>query len=124
MNIPALILDGIFIFVALILIVRSYRKGFLRTLVSTVGYLGSCVLAFVGSRALAEACYRLFFRDRLIASIEKAIEGTAADADLPGKLSAAVEGWIGVHKNVQKSLSVFAVKGCSPFVMGLFLVSR
>lgn len=91
MNIPALILDGIFIFAALILIVRSYRKGFLRTLVSTVGYLGSCVLAFVGSRALAEACYRLFFRDRLIASIEKAIEGTAADADLPGKLSAAVE---------------------------------
>ena len=32
--------------------------------------------------------------------------------------------WIGVHTNVQKFLSVFAVKGCSPFVRGLFLFSR
>ncbi len=91
MNIPALVIDGILLLCALILIVRSYQKGFLRTLVSAAGYLVSCVLAFVGSRALTEACYRLFFRDRLITSIEKAIEGTAADADLPGKLSAAVE---------------------------------
>lgn len=29
--------------------------------------------------------------------------------------------WIGVHKNVQKFMSDFAVKGCSPFVRSLFL---
>ena len=32
--------------------------------------------------------------------------------------------WIGVHKNVQKFMSVFAIKGCIPFVRGLFLFSR
>ena len=32
--------------------------------------------------------------------------------------------WIGVHRNVQKFMSVFAVKGCSLFVRGIFLFSR
>lgn len=32
--------------------------------------------------------------------------------------------WIGVHKDVQKFMSVFAIKGCSLFVRGLFLFSR
>lgn len=32
--------------------------------------------------------------------------------------------WIGVHKDVQKFMSVFAIKGYIPFVRGLFLFSR
>ena len=106
MNIPALILDGIVVVIILCLIVKSYQKGLLRTLVSAIGHLVSCVVAYLGSRALAEACYRLFFRDKLIASIEQAIEGAAADADLSGQMNAV---WESLPGYLQAMLSAVGV---------------
>ncbi len=91
MSTPALILDGLVAVCVLVLVITAYRKGFLRTLVQGVGHLASCVVAFVASRALAEACYKLFFRDRLISAIEKAVEDKAADVGLGEKLDAAVD---------------------------------
>ena len=110
MNIPALILDGIVLVTAAVLIVTSYRKGFLRTLVSTVGHLASCVVAFLGSRALAEACYRLFFRDRLIASVESAIEGAAAETDLTARMTQVMESLPGY---LQAALSAMGIDGAA-----------
>lgn len=99
MNLSVLALDGLLAACVVFLVVRSYREGFLRTAVNALGHLASWAVAFVGSRALAEACYQLFFRDRLISSIGDAIDG-AAGLDLAGKLSAAMEVLPGFFRTV------------------------
>ena len=53
MSTPAIILDGLTVVLALWLIVSSWKKGLLRTLIHGVGNLFSCLVAFVASRALA-----------------------------------------------------------------------
>ena len=91
MSTSALILDGLAALCILVLVVTAYRKGLLRTLIQGVGQLASCVVAFVVSRALADACYKLFFRERLILAIERAVEDKAVDVDLAGKLNVAMD---------------------------------
>jgi len=103
---PAIILDGLTVVLALWLIVSSWKKGLLHTLIHGVGNLFSCLVAFVASRALAESCYKLFFREKLISTIEKAVEEKAAGADLPGKLEAVVNA---LPKYLQAGLSAAGI---------------
>lgn len=91
MNITALILDIAFCCTVVYIVWMSYKRGFLQSLIQTIGYLVSGIVAFFGSRILADACYQLFFRDRLQAGIEDALIASADQNDFAEKIGAVLD---------------------------------
>ncbi|MGI5893374.1 MAG: CvpA family protein [Candidatus Merdivicinus sp.] len=91
MNIPSILLDVIFAVTVIWIIYTAYRQGFLQSVVRTLGYLAAVIIAFFGGRMLSEACYQLFFRDRLRASLETALLESAEGNNFSEKISATIE---------------------------------
>lgn len=89
MNITAIFLDLLFAVTIVMMVYRAYHKGFLQSAIQTLGYIAASVVAFFGGRALSEACYQLFFRDRLRASLENALLASADTNDFTEKIQAA-----------------------------------
>ncbi len=71
----ALVFDVIAVAVLALSVIECYKKGFVASLISFLGYAISCIGAYFGSRMLSEAIYRLFIRDRLLLQVETAVSG-------------------------------------------------
>ncbi len=91
MNTVSIVLDVAFVLTAVLMIREAYRRGFLQSIVQTAGYIAASVLAFWGSRALSEAIYQLFFRDRLRGSLEEALIAASDSGDFAGRLEQVME---------------------------------
>lgn len=65
-----LILAGVFIFI----LVRSYFRGFMRTVIELVGYILICVLAFTCSQPLAAGIYDTFVEESVVQSVESVVD--------------------------------------------------
>lgn len=108
MNIAAIILDVCFAVTICWMVYQSYRQGFLQSAVRTIGFLAAGIVAFAGSRVLSEACYQLFFRDKLSATLETAILNTADTSDFSGKMQAVIDSLPSLVQNVLSATGVSA----------------
>ncbi len=91
MNIVSIILDAAFVVTVLVMIRSAYRRGFLQSVVQTIGYIAASILAFWGSRVLSEAVYQLFFRDSLRGKLEEALIAASDSGDLAERLQKVAE---------------------------------
>jgi len=82
MEIAALILDVIVIFIILFNFFVCWRRGFLASLFKVLGFAIACCGAYIGSRALAETVYQLFLRQKLIKTVGEALASSANDLNL------------------------------------------
>ncbi len=106
MNPTSLILDICFVVTGIWMVYRSYRRGFLQAAVRTVGYIAAAVVAFVGSRVLSEACYQLFFRDRLVSAMEEAILSAADTGDITGRVQLILDSLPGFIQHLLTSAGI------------------
>lgn len=65
-----LLLVGLFVFI----VIRSYFRGFVRTVVELVGYVLVSVLAFACSQPLAQGIYHTFIEASVVESAQSAID--------------------------------------------------
>ena len=91
MNIVPIILNAAFVVTVLVMIRSAYRRGFLQSVVQTIGYIAASILAFWGSRVLSEAVYQLFFRDSLRGKLEEALIAASDSGDLAERLQKVAE---------------------------------
>ncbi len=108
MNPISMIIDAIFLCTVIYIVWKSYKQGFLKSLIRTVGYLASSILAFFGSRILSDACYQLFFRDRLQKSIEDALIASAEQNDFATKIGSVMEGLPKIVQNLLQAAGLGA----------------
>ena len=70
----SVVLDLIILIIVALTIYLSAKKGFVKVLVETVGFIVAIVMAFTISTPLAETTYDKFIEPSIINSAEKAIE--------------------------------------------------
>ncbi len=108
MNFVAYILDICFVASVVWMIYQSYRQGFLQSAVRTIGFLAAGIVAFAGSRILSEACYQLFFRDKLTATLETTILSAANTNDFTEKMQLVIDSLPSLVQNVLSATGVNA----------------
>lgn len=108
MNVVAYILDICFIASVIGMVYQSYRQGFLQAAVRTIGFLVAGIVAFAGSRILSEACYQLFFRDKLTATLETTVLNAANTDDFTEKMQLVIDSLPSLVRNVLASTGVGA----------------
>lgn len=69
MQIYSLLIDIIVIAIFAVIVVSAYRKGFLRGVISVIGYIAAIFLAIVISEYMAKFIFDAFIRDNIIESI-------------------------------------------------------
>ncbi len=69
-----IVLDLIILAIVIVTIYLSTKKGFVKVLVETVGFILAIVIAFTVSTPLAEATYDKFIEPSIIQSAEKTIQ--------------------------------------------------
>lgn len=79
MEIGALILDGLILFIFLFYFIRNWKRGFLASLFRVLGFAIASCGAYIGSRALAETIYQLFLRQKFIKTVSEALSTASAD---------------------------------------------
>jgi len=97
---PSLALDLAVILIVLGFVWYGIRRGFLVTLVNSLGKLLSCIGAYIGSRALATTVYEVYFREKMITDIASSITDSIADYDPTMQVSAAMQGVPGILRNM------------------------
>ena len=75
-----ILFDGVLIAVALLFLIRGWKKGAVKTLISFLGTIAAVVAAFVLGFILADTVYNLFFENRLLKAIT---DGLANSVGIP-----------------------------------------
>lgn len=78
-----MILDVILILIAFIIIVASYKRGFLRSIILIAGYVASIIVAVVFSKLLSPWIFNTFMRNGIIENINGIVENTVGSANIP-----------------------------------------
>ncbi|MBR5495866.1 MAG: CvpA family protein [Oscillospiraceae bacterium] len=91
MNIVPVIYDVAIIIIALMFISKSMRKGFIASLITTLGYFASLALAIFGGKFLSKLIFAMFFEAPIANSIDSKISQTFNASSISGMLDGAVE---------------------------------
>ena len=76
----AIVLDLILIALFVFVVFRSYRRGFVRTVVELAGYILVCVLAFACTGPMSNWVYDTFLEEPVTQSAASAIKGQVGDS--------------------------------------------
>lgn len=112
----AILYDVALILILAIIIFLGYKRGFIRTVVSLVGYVVSAVLAFLVSQPIANFIFDAFFRnsaiDMISAEVNKISAGQTvpqlldtAIAAIPEKITALASGYVNIDEVKQTILA-------------------
>ncbi len=91
MDFIPMIYDLVILIIAFMLISKAMRKGFIASLITTLGYFVSLALAIFGGRFLAKLIFAMFFESPIANSIDSKVSQSFDASSIGGMLDGAVE---------------------------------
>lgn len=87
MNNYSVLLDVIILLIAVVIIISSYRKGFVRSIIMLAGYIASIFAAIWLSKVLSAYIFDNYMHDAIIKNIEQTISQSAKGSSFAAVLT-------------------------------------
>ncbi len=128
MNFVPIIYDVVIVIIALMFISKAMRKGFIASLITTLGYFVSLALAIFGGRFLANLAFAMFFESPIANSIDSKVSQSFDASSIGNMLGSAVESvpkmFRGIVENQQLTSSQMADEIGSQVISGQMTIGH